>query len=83
MRPIKDNYGKPTQDFVNKLQAMTDEQLLKEAEQDIWLSAYAQNNRRSDYHWHADECYEEAKRRNKSEIYTQAFNAARKHTGAN
>lgn len=72
----KDNYGKPRQGFADKIAAMTDAEFLKEAEQSIWLSAYANNNPRSDYHWHADTCYHEAQRRGKPELYSEAFRKA-------
>ena len=68
----KDNYGKPRQDFADRISALTDEKFIKEAEDRIWLSAYAGNNPRSDYHWQADACYDEAKRRGKPELYSQA-----------
>lgn len=32
---------------------------------------------RSDYHWQADACYDEAARRGKPELYTQAYNRVR------
>lgn len=72
----KDNYGKPRQDFADRLAKMTDDQFLDEANQSIWLSAYANNNPRSDYHWHADACYDEAQRRGKPELYSIAFKRA-------
>ena len=72
----KDNYGNPRQDFADKLFAADDAELFKIAEQRIWLSAYANNNPRSDYHWQADAAYDEAKRRGKEEIYTRAWEKA-------
>lgn len=41
----------------------------------IWLSAYASNNPRSDYHWQCDACYDECKKRGKEDIYNRAHKA--------
>jgi len=73
----KSNYGKPRQKFADKIAALDDEGFVKEAGQVIWLSAFADNNPRSDYHWQADACYEEAKRREKPELYKRAWKQAR------
>ncbi|CAA2140483.1 hypothetical protein [Hyphomicrobium sp. ghe19] len=72
--PGTDNSGKPRQDFANQIAALDDAAFVKEAEHRIWLSAYANNNPRSDYHWQADACYDEAQRREKPELYIRAFN---------
>jgi len=72
----KNNYGKPKQDFADELAAASDEEYLKIAEEYIWLSAWAANNRRSDYHWMCDATYDEAKRRGKPELYGQAHKMA-------
>lgn len=71
-----DNYGKPKSEYLNKLANMNNTALLEECETRIWLSAYANNNPRSDYHWQADVCYDECKRRNKLEIYQKAYKLA-------
>lgn len=68
-----DNCGRPKSDYITNLQAMTDESLFTETADKIWLSAYANNNPRSDYHWKCDECYNECQRREKPEIYKQAY----------
>lgn len=47
----------------------------------IWLSAYADSNPRSDYHWQADACYDEARRRGKPELYQQAWDAVKEELG--
>jgi hypothetical protein len=73
-----DNYGKPRYHYLVKLWWMSDAALLKETEQVIWLSAFAGNNPRSDYHWHVSACYREWDRRGKEDQYTVAFNAASK-----
>lgn len=72
----KDNYGNAKQAFANRLAAANDEAFLRIAEEYIWLSAYANNNPRSDYHWMCDACYDEAKRRGKPELYDQAHKNA-------
>jgi hypothetical protein len=74
--PGTDNYGCPRQHFADSLAASDEAQYLQTAEEYIWLSAYADNNRRSDYHWKADAAYAEAKRRRKPELYTRAWNRA-------
>lgn len=72
----KDNSNKPRREYADKISAMTDDELFKEAEQNIWLSVYAANNPRSDYHWHCDATWSESQRRNKPEIYSKAFEKA-------
>lgn len=69
-----DNYRKPKADYINRLYGMTDDELSKECETKIWLSAYASNNPRSDYHWHCDACYDAAKDRDEqAAIYSNAY----------
>lgn len=77
----KDNHGKPKTEYRDKIVNMTDEEYLKEAEQGIWLSAFANNNPRSDYHWHVDVLYEDAQRRGKPDLYTKAFEKAKRSCG--
>jgi|GEM_PF-6587926 len=67
-----DNSGNPKMEYLKKIVLLTDEELRKECESKIWLSAYASNNYRSDYHWHCDFCYDECKRRDKEDIYSEA-----------
>lgn len=59
-----------------KLAAMTDEELFKHCEQYIWLSAYADNNPHSDYHFLCDAGYEECQRRDNLDIYSRAHKQA-------
>ena len=66
-----DNYGHPKQDYIDKLQSSDDFQLSKACGRMIWLSAYADNNPLSDYHWQCDACYDECIRRDKGFIYDQ------------
>jgi len=68
-----DNYKKSKSIYLEKIKNKTDDELYKECESKIWLSAYANNNPRSDYHWQVDACYDECQNRNKSEIYTRAY----------
>ncbi len=67
----KDNDGNLKSDYLAKLTAMTDDQLRHECNDKIWLSAYASNNPRSDFHWQCDACYDECKQRNRPDIYTE------------
>lgn len=71
-----DNYGKPRQEFADKAAALTDREFVEFTEKQIWLSGYANNNPRSDYHWQADACYDEAKRRGDENLYVRAYNRA-------
>ena len=68
-----DNYGRPRQRHADRLATLSDDEFVDVAEKDIWLSAYANNNPRSDYHWMAALCYDEANRRRKPELYTKAY----------
>jgi hypothetical protein len=68
-----DNNRKPKKDYLKKLVSMDNFELLKEAKSKIWLSGYANNNPRSDYHWHVDAIYDECKRRNKLSIYKLTY----------
>ena len=72
----RDNRGNPRQAYADRIAAMDDNAFVKDAELHIWLSAYANNNPRSDYHWMADACYDEAQRRAKPELYTRAWEKA-------
>ena len=80
MREYKgyDNYGRPKKEYLDKIANMDDKKLAEETESKIWLSAYAANNSRSDYHWHCDACYDECQKREKPEIYKRAYNAISK-----
>lgn len=72
-----DNYGRPKSEYVEKVKNMDYEILLKETEDKIWLSAYAANNPRSDYHWHVDVCYDELLKRDGNDSgYRKAWKRA-------
>ena len=57
-------------EYLTQLESMTDQQLREACNKMIWLSAYANNNPISCYHWQCDYCYEECQRRGKPEIYS-------------
>lgn len=71
-----DNYGRPKQAYAERISRLSDPDFIKEADERIWLSDYANNNPRSDYHWQADACYDEARRRGKVYLYVQAHKQA-------
>lgn len=68
---------KTSGEYWARLSAMTDDELSKETELKIWLSAYASNNRHSAYHWQADLCYDQFKARGNATGYQAAFDAAK------
>lgn len=70
-----DNNGKPKSNYLEKLTSLSDEELRKETETKIFMSAHAANNHRSDYHWHCDACYDECVNRNNMAIYKAAYKA--------
>jgi hypothetical protein len=72
IKGLKDNDGRPRLEYCKRVIAMTDEQLMDEARKKIWLSAYANNNPRSDYHWHVDVIYTECKSRREG-MYKEAY----------
>ena len=72
-----DNSKQPRINYVRRIEAMDDADLSIEAKSKLWLSAYANNNRRSDYHWHVDAIYDEMHRRDPSDnMYQQAYDKA-------
>lgn len=75
-----DNQKKPRLDYVKKVFGMTKDQLFKETEQKIWLSAYANNNLRSDYHWHVDACFIACGLHSPG-MYQEAYDAAKASCG--
>jgi len=60
---------------------MDDDALVKRAETQIWLSAFASNNSRAPAHKEADAASDEANRRGKPWLYQQAWNAAYESCG--
>jgi hypothetical protein len=75
-----DNYGKPKSDYVALVAKMDDDALFKETKSKVWLSAYAANNPRSDYHWHVDAIRNEWEARGKAEKYGEAFTETKRET---
>lgn len=69
----KDNYGKPKSEYLNNVSKMDNEALYEETTHKIWLSAYANNNPRSDYHWHVDAIYAEWDKRKLLDEYQRAY----------
>jgi len=69
----KDNSGKPKAEYLARIAAMDEAALAEETKSKIWLSAYASNNPRSDYHWHCYACYDECQRRGRGDIYDTAY----------
>lgn len=67
--------------FIAKLATLTNTELFDEAKKYIWLSAYASNNQRSAYHWMCDATYDEAARREKPEIYSNAHKSTMRDEG--
>ena len=55
-------------------QSLSDDEFVTQAERQIWLSAFANNNPRAPAHAEADAAYDEAKRRGKSWLYQRAWN---------
>ncbi len=51
------NYGTPKVEYLKELLVMDIPALKKATKDKIWLSAYANNNARSDYHYQCDLCY--------------------------
>jgi hypothetical protein len=78
---LKDNYGRPRSDYTDRLGAMDDAALEAECANMVWLSAYANNNPRSDYHWQVDACSDECGKRGKPEIYKRGWNSAVRSAG--
>jgi hypothetical protein len=66
-----DNSGKPKKYYLATILGMDKAELLEETERKIWLSAYAHNNPRSDFHWQCDACYEVCKKFDG--LYEQAY----------
>lgn len=68
-----DNCRKPKSEYIEKVEKISEEDLFKECKSKIWLSAYTNNNPKSDYHWQADVCWQECQDREKGEIYKKAY----------
>lgn len=77
----KDNHGKPKREYLEHIAQMTTEELFKETKERIWLSAYANNNPRSDYHWQCDATYDEWQRRGDDKSYAAAHKQVCRENG--
>jgi hypothetical protein len=55
---------------------LTDDEFVKTAETQIWLSAFANNNPRAPAHKETDAAFAEARRREKPWLYQRAWNKA-------
>lgn len=68
----KDNYGVLKSVYLQKVINTPEADLPKLCYDAIWLSAYANNNPRSDFHWQVDAVFEILQSRGLSEIYSDA-----------
>lgn len=67
--------------YQRKLEAMTLHALLKETENQIWRSAFANRNPRAEVHWKVDLCSAEARRRGDVKLYETAYRLALVNSG--
>jgi hypothetical protein len=77
----RDNYGKPCQEWADKLAELDDSAFVEFAAEAVYWSAWASSNPHSDYHWQADACYMESKRRGDTSWYQAAYDRARRKAG--
>lgn len=75
-----DNAPEKKAEYKAKLEAMDDATLYAKTKEMVWLSAYANNNPRSCYHWQCDYTYDEWQRRGKVEQYGKAHAETVKET---
>ena len=68
-----DNYKRPKSEYFEKVLGMNADDFSREIRNKIWLSAYASNNPRSDYHWQVDGLYDICSMRGTPEIYKEAY----------
>lgn len=66
-----DNYDR-RQLYANAVWAMERADLKAEMKKIIWLSAWASNNPRSDYHWQVDLLHDVGKKRFGDQLYRKA-----------
>lgn len=78
MRENPDNHPKKKEEYLLRLQSMSVEDLRKETEQKIWLSAFANNNPRACYHWQCDYTYDEWNRRGMLQEYGGCYDRVRR-----
>jgi len=68
-------------EYSERLKVLSDDELVSETENRVWLSSYAANNPRSKYHAECDATYDECKRRQKPWLYQRGWNAAYESEG--
>jgi len=67
--------------FKTELEAMDDAKLQSTVEHYVWLSGYAANNPKSEYHAKCDATYAECERRQKPWLYQRGWNSAYRSAG--
>jgi hypothetical protein len=70
------NTGETKTEWRARLKAMTEDELYQHCEKYIWLSAYANNNPNSDFHFLCDAGYDECKTRSRVDVYDRAYRDA-------
>ncbi len=82
MRDNPDNAPEKKEAYKLKLQSMDNDKLFDETKSKIWLSAYANDNPRSCYHWQCDYTYDEwVRREGNSEQYGKAHKEVMRSEG--
>jgi len=81
MRENLDNAPEKQLAYKDRLMTLSDADLYEECGKKIWLSAYANNNPISCYHWQCDATCDECTRRGKTEIYKNAHAAEMRAAG--
>lgn len=76
--PGFDNDKRPKGEFIEKIAKMSDDDLFEATKNGLWLSVFANNNPRSDFHWQAEVFYDEWQHRERRDQYTAAYEAAAK-----
>jgi len=76
-----DAYKKPCQEWADKLAGLDDTAFIEFAAEAVYWAAWANNNPYSDYHWQADACYMESRRRGNTGLYQAAYDRARRKAG--
>lgn len=75
------NYGRPAQEWADKVAALGDEEFVSEGAEAVYWSAWAESNSTSDYHYQATVFYYDAQRRGNPDLYQQAYDEARRQAG--
>jgi hypothetical protein len=72
MRENPDNAPEKQAAYKIRIEGLTDDQITAELDMKLWLSAFANNNPISCYHWQTDALYSECERRGKPKLYSRA-----------